>query len=317
LVDGGLAAADDAVHGNALTGPHDDEIANAEVGVGDFGLGVAATDARGRRHERKQAAERAAGTVRGVLFESFAKQHDESDFARREKFAEAGGGDDGDGHENVGVEPTGEQRLAGSAENGERGEDGAGKDEVTAELRRRAVKRVEQPAAEEERAADEGVNELAAEGASLFRVAGDGVSSDSACSGNVSKGTAVAGLSDGVEEGVGGGAGFGEVENGALGEEVDLGGGDARDGGERALDVAGAVGAGHAFDGEHNPFHSGKLHGSRGAVERVTGCLTFWGMRLRMKRVAEKPLEDDAAKERTGWKPSLTSEFSMLRGSRS
>ena len=77
----------------------------------------------------------------------------------------------------------------------------------------------------------------------------------------------VAGLLDGGEEFVGGGRWVDEGEEGALGEEVDVGGGDAGNFEEGFLDMPGAVGASHAGNGEDEAVHGGKLHGTAEVVE--------------------------------------------------
>ena len=132
-----------------------------------------------------------------------------------------------------------------------------------------------------------------------------GVSLRSACSGN---GGGVAGLLDGGEERGGDRRGIGEDEEGAFGEEVDVDGGDAGDGGECLLDVTGAVGAGHAGDGECDSFHDDKLHAAAEDVEgRATRRLTF----ERVGNIVCK-LQLVGYKE---WQANTISESSMPRGS--
>lgn len=118
---------------------------------------------------------------------------------------------------------------------------------------------MEGPASGEEAAGDDGVGESGVErGAWSVKRGG------------------VAGVFNSDEELASGRRGVGESEEGAFGEEVDGGGGDAGDGGKSLLDVLGASGAGHAGDGERDPFHGDKLHGAGEDVEWGHGMLDVW-----------------------------------------
>lgn len=173
----------------------------------------------------------------------FAEEHDEGDFAGSDVFADGSGGGDSDGNEDVGVEATSEEGFKGALVDGEGGEAGSDDDERF---------EVKGPAGGEECAGGDGVGELAVEGGMLCGFAGGG---------------SVAGLLDGGEELGGGGWWVGECEEGALSEEVDVGSDDTGNFGEGVLDMPGAVGAGHALDGERDSFHRSKLHGVAGDVE--------------------------------------------------
>lgn len=178
----------------------------------------------------------------------FAEEHDKGDFASGDVFADSSSGGDSDGDEDVGVEASSEEGFEGALVDREGGKTGSDDDKRF---------KVECPAGGEERTGCDGVGELEVEGGA--------VGLWFCCCGGKCGG--VAGLLDGGDELVDGGRWVSECEKGTLGKEVDVGIDDAGNFGEGVLDVTGAVGAGHAGNGEEETFHEGKVHGDGNEVE--------------------------------------------------
>src|SRR5215510_1580951 len=104
LVDRRGAGDDHAVHRQSFTGTNNDDVARRDFGDFDFALivtaGVGDFDTSGFWREINQLLNGRARAARGVLFQTFADQHDEDRLGGREIFADGQRGDDcqRDGH---------------------------------------------------------------------------------------------------------------------------------------------------------------------------------------------------------------------------
>ncbi len=101
LVHGGLPCQHFAVDGDAITRPHDDDLARLHLGQRHCQLLPAALDARHLRGQRAQVPDGPPRPLGGEVFGVVAHPHKEDHHCRRGPLADHQGGDDAQGHQGV------------------------------------------------------------------------------------------------------------------------------------------------------------------------------------------------------------------------